>query len=198
MSRTPHTIFGNAGGGAPASGSGEPDTSGFTRLDGRSFRETLVQDFGPLANDLRDMIVEFGAREYAVRIVATKWTGGRRGAGQEIVTRAIDVLPTPKISGMSAMDEPVENIGRTEVGKITVSKINPDFTEDQLRGLGPGGVALDADETVRWEIEFFDRSGSAQKRSFVLSGAPEYHFLSWTVTLERTADERDRNGELLS
>lgn len=180
---------------------------GFTRLDGRTFQKTLVRkfvlkkgarggiedEFKPaLADKLRDLLVKFGLRSYNVRIVYTRWSGGERFKGQEYVVKTLPILPTPKLEGIGSLDETITAIDSQEFGSVKLSRISGRISEEELTGHMRDGAPLADDETMWWEIEFLSHTGSASKRRFSMAGVPEYHLLSWTVTLERSREDRTR------
>jgi len=64
---------------------------------------TLTRRLISTVDGLRDLLTRFGLRPYEVRMVRTKWTGGYRGAGQEIVVFDEAILPTPLILGLDGL-----------------------------------------------------------------------------------------------
>lgn len=169
----------------------------FTRLSPLSFQRTLARRFIPLADSLRDLLTFFGLRAYQVRLVRTQWTGRRRGAGEEQVIEETLLEPTPKIGDLTSLTEVLQPGGIDEIGTLEVSQISGRYTEDQLRGLGPGGEDIPPDQQFYWEIEFFKTDGEGNvRRRFYVRGTPNYYpgRLQWVVRLERSHEDRDRDG----
>jgi hypothetical protein len=152
-----------------------------------------------VADSMRDIYTQLGLRTYSVRIIRTGWTGGRRGVGIEFIKEQIDILPTPKISSLDEVVEILQPVGLDEVGAINLSEISGRFTEDDLLGRIPNGIPLDKDEQIFYEIEFPRADGiSGVKRRFIPRSAPYYNasYLQWSVRLEKTREDRGRNGDL--
>ena len=57
----------------------------FTDLTPAAYAESLAPSFIPLADELRDMLTEFGLRPYRVRQIIVQWSSGTRGEGQPTV-----------------------------------------------------------------------------------------------------------------
>lgn len=175
------------------------DEKKFTLLDFKDFKQALARDLATdLVPDLRDLLTFFGLRPMHVRIVRTRWSGGAVGEGQEYVDLVRNILPTPKVEGMGSVENSVESGGMFEVGTVTVSKINANYTEEELRGHDDDGAPPQSDATVFWEIEFLGHNGASYQRRFHLKSNPEYKTLGWNVSLERAQQDRARNGEMQS
>ena len=171
----------------------------FTKLDGRTYQRTLVRRLSPLANNLRDLLVRFGLRPRRVFIVTTRWSAGYRGGGQEYAFAEKEILTAPRVQNIGGLSESVEGPGLIEVGSISIDKINPLLTEEDLRGYSKDGQPLPEDASVFYEVEFLEQTGPSFRRRFVLSGTPEFHTLGWSINLERAQmGDRARNKELQS
>ncbi len=172
----------------------------FTTVNAQQVKGTLVRSFVPLADSLRDLLTKFGLRTYRVSIIRVQWSGGRRGVGAPVVIASEDILPTPKISDLTALTEFVQPVGQDEIGGIEVSKISGRYTEDQLRGLGAGGEEIPADQEVFWEVAYPDPASSTFiARRFQVRSAPTFSpgSFQWTVRLERSHEDRNRdNGDV--
>lgn len=174
------------------------DDGKFTLL-GSDIRNTLARKLISVADRLRDLQTRFGLRPYIVRIIRTKWTGGIRGVGEEIITHQRDILPTPKVSDMASLAQIVQPIGLDEVGSLQLAEISGRYTEDELRGLDHEGVGPEPDEQVFYEIEYPNQNGGpSERRRFFARSAPMYNAgrVEWVVTLERAHEGRDRTGDL--
>jgi len=176
----------------------------YTDLSGVDLRNTLARRLIRVADSVRDLYTRFGGRPYEVRIIRTRWSGGRRNIGEEILTSNTVILPTPLVSDLTSLTEIVQPVGLDEIGGIQVSQISGRYTEEQLLGRYPDGSPPEPDEQVFWEIEFpltgacaGDDAGSP-KRRFIPRSAPYYSAFGfqWTVGLERSHEDRARNGDL--
>ncbi len=176
-----------------------PKPPTFTDLRGASLASTLVRKLVPTVDKLRDLATKFGIRPYIVRMVRTRWTGGRRGSGQEYVVQNVSILPTPKVSDLTGLSLNVESIGAVEVGSLRLSGISMEYTEYQLSGKDADGNPPGEDEQVYWEIYLPAPDGSFAngiRRRFVPRSAPWMRAgsVGWQVMLERAAGDRDVKG----
>jgi len=172
--------------------------STFTKLTSECFDKSLARTLVGTVDQLRDLYTSFGLRPYLVRIIRTKWSGGRRGAGQESVFREMLLEPTPRVMDMDGLNEIVQAVGLDEVGGIRVDQISGRYSEDELRGAIPDNDPIDKDENVFYEIEFPQTDGrSGVRRRFLLDAAPFYEAdkYQWGIRLERSHEGRSRQGE---
>ena len=170
---------------------------GFTSVTGDTLRASLAPKLIPMVDRLRDLYSRFGLRNIRVRIVRTRWSGGVRGEGDEYVVSDLEILPTPKVSDLSALLEIIHPVGQDEVGSIQVSEISARYTEDQLVGLDSDGTEPTEDQQVYYETETVRLDGKpGERRRFILAGVPSLSTsgLQWTVPLQRAHDGRDREG----
>lgn len=186
----------------------------------------------------RQMITDLGLRPYRVFLVWVGWTNdvdgdglaqgleatlqaSEEGVGRAILLKEVELLPTPDVSGLDALGGEVEATGLTERGTLTVSKISPGYTEDQLQGLIPGFRDPVFSDTLRKGVSFFyevqqNRPGNfslagtaaarqfcpdplrSPRRRFHLSGTPSLDGpgFEWVIQLTRADGERGRNGEV--
>lgn len=174
-----------------------PNRRGFTEVTQRQAQGTLVHDFIELADDLRDMLTEFGLRTYRVQVVRIQWTGGKRGKGTAVVTEETLLLPTPKISDLNeVLQANLQSVGLNESGTLELTQISGTYTEEQLRGFSSAGDDIPPDEEFFYEIEFFPQEGPAVKRRFYPASPPAYHpgKLQWSLRLTRSNADRPRTG----
>jgi hypothetical protein len=171
----------------------------FTDFRGGGIADTLAQELVPVADELRDLRVQFGLRPYMVHVVRTRWSGGRRGVGQEVVVSDTAILPTPLISDLTGLGLTVTPAALDEVGQITLSEVSGAYTEDQLLGWSDAGERPGPDEQVFYEVEFLlPGGGPGERRRFSTRSAPYYQAdrFQWVMTLARASDARSRTGEL--
>lgn len=168
----------------------------FTEVSARQAASSLARRFVPLADSLRDLLTRFGLRSYRVLAVRVAWSGSRRGYGVPTVVSEEAILPTPKIT--PTLDQVIQPVGSLEVGSVEMSQISGRFSEEQLMGLGEGGEPLPPNEEFFYEVEFFPHDGPSLRRRFVPKAPATYYpgRLQWTLRLERSFDNRERNGDL--
>ena len=151
---------------------------------------------GGCVDAVRDLYTEFGARQYEVRLVWTRWTGGQRGAGEEYVYRERLLQPTPRVRDLSAVKKTNMSLGLEEEGKIVVDELSPQLSEGDLLGL-VGGQKVPADTNFYWEVRTPPREGGRDiRRRFFPASAPvlkETKF-QWSITLVRAHGDRTPEG----
>jgi hypothetical protein len=151
----------------------------------------------PCVDQIRDLYTCLGTRSYKVSLVRTRWSGGERGAGVEVVTDVRLLLPTPRIADLTALEQDLRAAGTVEDGTLKVDQISARFTEDMLLGLGDGGATIPADENFYWEITVLFPDGSERKRRFVPKSAPNLNMMNvqWSIELDKAVEDRGRNGD---
>lgn len=171
----------------------------FTDPNALEQSKTLVRKLIPTADSLRDLLTKFGMRPYTIKIIRVKWTGGERGVGMALVVPNTEfhLLPVPKMVDLEGVTEIVTAVGLDEVGSILVTQISPRYTEEQLRGWDQYGNPPGVDEETFYEIEFIRTDNlPSEKRRFFLRTAPQFFAgkLQWQLRLERSHQDRDRDG----
>lgn len=171
---------------------------GFTVPTVDLMNRSLASKLIPVVDKVRDVNTQLGMRPYRVRIVRTRFAGGRRGVGPESVVHELELLPTPKVIDMSSLIEVVTPVGINEQGVVQLQKISGRYTEEQLLGVGPNGDAVASNEAVYFEIEFFRRDGApAERRRLQRDALPTYSASNaeWQVTLVSAIENRDRSRQ---
>jgi hypothetical protein len=170
----------------------------FTDPSSIAMDQTLARTLIPVADNLRDLLTQFGMRPYRVRIVRVQWSNDARGSGTPVVVAENHLLPTPKLTGLDGITEVLNPVGLDETGSVLISGISGRYTEENLRGIDDDGTVIADNEEVFYEIEYITPSGQPTfRRRFQLRGAPAYFAgrFQWQVTLERTRQDRRRNGD---
>jgi hypothetical protein len=173
--------------------------SRFPLIPPGGYPDTLAGSFIGLADDLRQISVEFGMKPYTVRRIRIQWSGGARGRGLPTVIFSEPILPTPKVTDISGLSELLHSVGLDEHGSLRLSEISGTYTEDDLRGLDAQGKGPAVDVEFFYEIEYARPDGLAgEKRRFYPSGAAAYNAgkLQWTLTLEKSNEDRTRDGSI--
>lgn len=170
----------------------------FTEITSNQLKRTLARKFIPLGDRLRDLLTKFGLRTNRTSLVFIQWSGGQRGVGTPTVISEELILPSPKINDLSILSADVQDLGINEQGQIEVSEISGRYTEEQLMGRSADGSDTPEDTEFFWEIEFPKPDGTpGEKRRFFPRSAPSYEpgKLQWRLRLERSTDDRARNGD---
>lgn len=172
----------------------------FTVHTPESWRASFAGRLAAIEDRGREVEARLGFRPYTVKIVHTRWSGGRRGNGLEEIVQEVTLLPTPQISdltGLTVLTTPAQVI---EAGNILVSKISGTYTEAQLSAETPNGAPLPPADDVFWEITFLAGcgEGAGTRRRFNVRSAPSYDAerAQWMVTLVKAQENRARNGAL--
>ena len=171
----------------------------YTQLNGMDLSRTLTRRLISTVDGLRDLLTRFGLRPYEVRMVRTKWTGGYRGAGQEIVVFDEAILPTPLILGLDGVTRIVQPVGLDEIGACQLTQVSGRYAEGYLTGRDANGSPLDEDTQYYFEVVFPTPntvSDGAPRRRFYAATAPTYDAgnFEWRVTLQRSHSDRANDG----
>lgn len=173
---------------------GKPDPT-FTKVTPNGLTNSLATAAIPLADALRDLYTQFGLRRYTVSIVTTRWTGARRGVGQEVVERSTLLQPTPLLTDLAGVQEIAQAVGLDEIGSVAITEISGAYSEEILRGLDVEGNPPEPNVQVYYEILFVYPNGDpGERRRFFIKGVPEYQpgKFQWFVRLERARMDRNR------
>lgn len=112
---------------------------------GESAKHTLAHRLTKRADRLRQFHTRFGLRSKRVFLVWTKWTGEARGEGNEKELYRVELLPTPRVSDLTAITHSPFRHGTYPDGSIRIDQISCGaYTADNLSGLRvPGREAID-------------------------------------------------------
>lgn len=163
------------------------------------YRDTLLGSFveDDCLDELRQIAADLGARPYRVFLVTTRWSGGKRGRGVETVVSETEILPTPKVDSMSAIQLQMLDVGVDDQGSLSISEISPRYNENQLLGRNQDGSEIPEDMTFSYEVSLSrnDRDDKKRRR-FQIKGVPSYEAtqLQWKVQLVRSGSDRQQDG----
>jgi hypothetical protein len=157
---------------------------------------SFVDDMGEVADDIRQLATDFGARPYRVFCVVVSWTGREVGRGTQAVLAETELLPTPRID-LTSLRYVVTSGGRTDDGYTKLYEVSPRYTEDDIhslfyRDLLPGEQAF-------IEVRMDARDGRQPVRHrLTVSGVPfrDADGFQWVVPLKIQQEERNRDGTL--
>jgi hypothetical protein len=160
---------------------------------------TLADRLSPMADKLRQIATKVGVRRYRVFLVHVYWSGPVVGSGQPTEVSRKEILPTPKVSDMSATTQVLRQFGMTEEGGLVVDEISAAFTEDDLTGKTPDLVDPILPRTGVRNAEFFWEVIEARNtyplpipRKYVPSDVPMRKVTCWRVSLSKVNSDRGR------
>jgi len=160
---------------------------------------TLARKLISTVDSMRNLATRLGFRPYEVNMVRTKWTGGERGVGYEVVISEEPILPTPLILGLDGITRIVQPVGLDEIGACQLTQISGRYAEGFLTGNDSDGNPLDPDVQYYFEVMFPTPgtvSDGAPRRRFYASNAPTYDpsRFEWRVALQRSHSDRRNDG----
>lgn len=194
-------------------------TSRIKPLTSGEASKTLAHRMTGLADKIRQKNTCFGLRSKRVFLVWSEWTGEERGEGEERLLAEIELLPTPRVSEMSAIANRPYSIGTFPEGSLRVDQISAGaYTEDMLRGIAipdsrpnacrrvesssPNGNNVERASSPKvdfwYEIQEDGRGDNpARRQRFRVYGNPARNEarLEWAVILERADEPRSREGQ---
>jgi len=171
----------------------------FSQLNGMDLSKTLGRRLINTVDRLRDIPVRFGLRPYEVHVVRTRWTGGERGVGYEVVIFDEAVLPTPLITSLDGVSRVVNIVGLDEIGSVRLEQVSGRYAEGYLSGTDENGNPPDPDTNFYYEVQFPTPgtiTDGAPRRRFFPSSAPSYDAsrFQWSLSLERSHVDRLNDG----
>jgi hypothetical protein len=103
-------------------------------LGPRHARESILQRVAPIVDKARQIGVRSGLRSRRVFLVWTTWDGAERGEGNEVELSRMELLPTPRVTGLDAVAMQSFSAGVLPEGSIRVELVSVLYTEAQLNG----------------------------------------------------------------
>jgi hypothetical protein len=159
---------------------------------------SLNESFSSLADDMRQMLTDFGMRPYRVFSVITEWSSGELYRGDERVVSEKEFLPTPLVD-LRPIYTTMTEAGLMESGDLFMREISPSLTEDQVRQLCFNGEPLGAGQQGYIEIRHDTRKEMlTERRRFTVRGAPwhDAEKFEWVVSLSEEEGARERDGSI--
>lgn len=173
-------------------------------LNPHQAKRTLLARFAPRADRLRQLNTRFGARPYRVFLVWASWTGTERGEGEEVVLRREELLPTPKVSDLSAQQLTAFSGGVLPVGSVRLTEVSATYTFDLLTGrMMPEAHEDHVPQPTSFHYELVE-DGRADpnplRAKFRLAAQPflDASKLQWVMVLERASEDAGRDGRSLA
>lgn len=151
----------------------------------------LVAKLAPVVDRVRSLHGYFGTRPYRVWLVRSRWTGPRRGEGEEVILEEEELVPTPLVTGIESLQSILEGAGREEEGIIEVSQISLTLPEEKV-GFGGQERDIPSNECRYWEVRYAD----GRRRRFTPISPPERDIrtMGWRVRLRKQVPDRLPSG----
>jgi len=164
---------------------------------------TVVVRLGRVADKVRQVATNLGARPYRVFLVWTVASGEERGEGTTKEIKRLEILPTPRVKSLDNVTFNPYHAGVFPLGAIQVDEVTTSLTEDDLRGLTVPKVEDQIPERFDFYYEVVEdgRAGPDVKvrpQSYRLLGQPflDAENVSWVLRLERiSGDAAPRDPE---
>lgn len=177
------------------------DPANYAVFDAAQLDNTLIGSLTCAVDNLRNLYTILGVRSYQVRLIWTRWSGGARGYGTEVIAREEIILPTPLVSDLKTVRVDQEAYGAIETGEVVVSEISARYTEAELRGLSrvvAPGNELPPDINFFWEVFYPGSDGDGVRRRFTPKSAPNSDPMNfqWTIRLVKQSEDRVTSGAL--
>lgn len=174
-------------------------TPQFSQPNGLDLSRTLGRKLIGAVDTLRDIPVRFGLRPYEVHILRTRWTGGERGVGVEVVVSDEPILPVPLITSLDGVQRIVNIVGLDEIGTVRLEQVSGRYAEGFLSGTDKDGNPQDPDTQFFYEVQFPTPgtvADGAPRRRFFPASAPSYDAsrFMWTIALQRSHVDRLNDG----
>lgn len=157
---------------------------------------SLFEEMGEIADEMRQIETDLGARPYRVFAVVLEWTGKEKGRGDPVVVRETELLPTPLVR-LRGVRTTAGSGGKAEKGYTEITEISPRYTEDELQWSFHVKQPSEGVE-VFYEVRQDARDGRQPvRRRFVLRSPPERNVEEheWILRLSVQDERRSRTGE---
>jgi len=173
------------------------------RLAGTQARPGVIDRAHQIATNL-------GMRPNRVFLTWTRWTGARRGEGEERLLARVELLPTPQVSDLTGISLNPYSAGKLPIGSVRVEQISAGrYREDYLTGMlipseplfGQGGTPRGGEDDFFYELAEDGRNlppgAEPARKKFRILGGP---YLStcctqYAVILERASEDMQRSGQ---
>lgn len=129
-------------------------------------------------------------------MVWSRWSGARRGEGHETILYRVELLPTPRVQNLNAINMRSWSAGKLPEGSIRIDQIScGSYTEDQLRGLAvPAQLVRESgheDTTKPLNSSGKQHSIPVELQGEDLVDDPKIDFF-WEVVEDRRGDEKPK------
>lgn len=156
----------------------------------------LVEDLGAVADDIRQIASDLGARPYRLFSVIQQWSGGQVGRGEASIVQRRELIPRPRVNVNPARTEFTEG-GRQTRGYVRVSELSPRLTQDDIFGIFAVQPLTEGLEAYV-EMAMDSRDGRSERYRLTAADVPyrDAENFQWTVDLYFASNSPTRDGGL--
>lgn len=164
-------------------------------------RGSLANRLGRVVDRARQIDVRIGNRPYQVFLVWTKWEGAARGDGNQVVVCRHQLVPTPVVSDLTAMQKKPLSAGVALDGNLRITEISTTYTMDVLQGWT---IPEKGEDQVPQPLDFFwevvedgRHCDPTERKRFRVSSAPflDVPNQQWVVMLQKMGGDMGRDGQ---
>lgn len=149
----------------------------------------------------RQIDVRLGNRPYQCFLVWTRWDGAARGDGNQVVVCRHQILPTPVVTDLTAMQKKPTSVGVVLDGTLRITEISTQYTLEVLLGQT---LPEKGEDQVPQPLDFFwevvedgRHCDPAERKRFRVFSAP---FLDapnqqWVIMLQKMSGDMGRDGK---
>jgi len=163
----------------------------------RAPERSLADEFGPVADEMRQLLTDSGMRPYRVFAVVVEHSGGEEGRGNARVVSEVELLPTPLVSQRGVRTK-LGPGGKSDRGFATISEVSTRYTEEQLQRSFHVKPITEGVEAF-YEVRLDARDGkNAARRRYALRDVPELdqENFQWVLRVSPQDQKRSPSGEL--
>lgn len=175
-------------------------------LTGEEARRSLANRLTRPADAARNIATRLGAHPYRIFMVWQWWDAKfedrqtDRGEGDVHTLREIELLPCPKVESLDGVSFSIFHAGTIPAGSVRLTGVSNRYSYDELTGKM---IPEHHEDQIPDPFEFFyelreDGRGDPMpvRMKFRLLSVPtrDAENAQWTVMLERTSEDRNRDG----
>lgn len=154
---------------------------------------SLAASLAPVADDMRQLLVDFGMRHYEVFSIVVRWSGGERHRGEASVISELPFLPVPKVKNVGLVNRELRPAGTVNRGDVALEGLSPRYTQDDILLLFPRELRAGEEHFIEIRMDARDKNAERQRYTFI--GRPERRAFDWTVRLTAQDEARTRGGQ---
>ena len=156
-----------------------------------------MAELGDVADEMRQLQTDLGARPYRVFAVVVEHSGGEEGRGNPRVVSEVELLPTPLVS-QRGVRTALGPGGKSERGYATISEVSTRYTEEQIQRSFHVKPLTEKHEAF-YEVRLDGRDGKeATRRRYTLRDVPELDAenYQWVLRMSSQDERRTPSGKL--
>lgn len=158
--------------------------------------DSFTEEMGAVADEVREIRVEFGQRPYRVFSVVYEWSGGEEGRGELSIVSEREFRPRPHVDLRPTRHE-MTAAGEKMVGSARLTEVSPRMTEEQIFAFTQ--MPLKRGQFSFIEVRMDERDGTqVVRRRYIVRDIPYRNAKKfwWEVPLQAQELPRTTSGEL--